>query len=42
MCFKLGEPVTKTEKLFLKKDRLKFYDKVKHLGNYFDTRLNNL
>ena len=33
MCIKFGEPVTKTEKLFLSRDQLKFYDI--HLGSCF-------
>ena len=37
MCMKYGEPVKDSEKIILDRVQLKYYETVRHLGNFFNT-----
>ena len=36
MCIKYGEPVKDSEKIILDRVKLKYYETVRHLGNFFN------
>ena len=41
MCFKYGEPVKDSEKIILDRVKLKYYETVRHLGNFFNNDNNS-
>ena len=36
MCIKYGEPIKNSEKIILGRVQLKYYETVRHLGNFFN------